>query len=166
MLKFGDKIIYMEGVLVELNGEFAALDLKGRLGYMVVPQWMLVHEFPLIIGQEFGWNMSFPEQTAPHRTAEPVEQVASVKEGEQFLLQGKVTEIEDGATGLELTSCKGSFKFPQRMFLCDYEIEDGQPVGWTMTPLKQLHAEPNKKYVSNLDTYLRRQAEMQAKNKE
>ena len=33
MLKFGDKIIYIEGVLVEIRDDgSAAIDLKGRLG--------------------------------------------------------------------------------------------------------------------------------------
>ena len=63
MLKFGDKIIYIEGVLVEIRDDgSAAIDLKGRLGYLEIPQWMLLHEHPLVVGQEFGWNMSFPEQ--------------------------------------------------------------------------------------------------------
>ena len=66
MLKFGDKIIYMEGVLVKIRDDgSAAIDLKGRLGYLEIPQWMLLHEHPLVVGQEFGWNMSFPEQLGP-----------------------------------------------------------------------------------------------------
>ena len=66
MLKFGDKIIYIEGVLVEIRDDgSAAIDLKGRLGYLEIPQWMLLHEHPLVVGQEFGWNMSFPEQLGP-----------------------------------------------------------------------------------------------------
>ena len=66
MLKCGDKIIYIEGVLVEIRDDgSAAIDLKGRLGYLEIPQWMLLHEHPLVVGQEFGWNMSFPEQLGP-----------------------------------------------------------------------------------------------------
>ena len=66
MLKVGDKIIYIEGVLVEIRDDgSAAIDLKGRLGYLEIPQWMLLHEHPLVVGQEFGWNMSFPEQLGP-----------------------------------------------------------------------------------------------------
>ena len=64
MLKFGDKIIYIEGVLVEIRDDgSAAIDLKGRLGYLEIPQWMLLHEHPLVVGQEFGWNMSFPNSS-------------------------------------------------------------------------------------------------------
>ena len=49
MLKFGDKIIYIEGVLVEIRDDgSAAIDLKGRLGYLEIPQWMLLHELSLI----------------------------------------------------------------------------------------------------------------------
>ena len=31
-LKYGDKIIYMEGVIVEIHDGCVAVDLKGRLG--------------------------------------------------------------------------------------------------------------------------------------
>lgn len=162
MLKFGDKTIYMEGVLVELSDDgFAAMDLKGRLGWLKIPQALLLHPHPLIVGQEFGWTMSFPEQLAARPAPVEYPEVTSPAEDELFVMEGRVNYISDGATGLELTNCKGEFRFPMRMFLCDYEIMDGQPVGWTMSMPKQLRPEPNEKYVSNLDTYLRRQAEMQ-----
>ena len=32
-LKYGDKINYMEGVIVEVHDGCVAIDLKGRLGY-------------------------------------------------------------------------------------------------------------------------------------
>lgn len=163
MLKFGDKTIYMEGVLVELSDDgFAAMDLKGRLGWLKIPQSLLLHPHPLIVGQEFGWTMSFPEQLAARPAPVEYPEITSPAEDELFVMEGRVNYISDGATGLELTNCKGEFRFPMRMFLCDYEIMDGQPVGWIMSLPKQLRPEPNEKYVSNLDTYLRRQAEMQA----
>ena len=36
-LKYGDKIIRMEGVIVEVHDGAVAVDLKGRLGYLKVP---------------------------------------------------------------------------------------------------------------------------------
>lgn len=164
MLKFGDKIIYIEGVLVEIRDDgSAAIDLKGRLGYLEVPQWMLLHEHPLVVGQEFGWNMSFPEQLGPVAAPVRYPEITKVAEGETFVMEGRVNDVQDGATGLQLTNCPGGFRFPMRMFLTDYEIKNDQPVAWTMSAPKQLSAEPNKKYVSNHDMYMRRQAEMQAK---
>lgn len=162
MLKFGDKTIYMEGVLVELKDGFAAMDLKGRLGWLKIPEALLLHPRPLIVGQEFGWTMSFPEQLAPGPAPVTYPPVTAPAEDELFVMEGRVNDILDGGTGLELTNCQGAFRFPMRMFLCDYEIKDGQPVGWRMSMPRQLRPEPNEKYVSNLDTYLRRQAEMQA----
>ena len=32
-MKYGDKIIYMEGVIVEIHDGCVGIDLKGRLGY-------------------------------------------------------------------------------------------------------------------------------------
>ena len=91
MIKYGDKIIYMEGVIVEVHDGCVGIDLKGRLGYLKVPMRMLITDYPLKVGQEVGWNMSFVEQLGP---------------------------------------------------------------------------EANDKYVSNLDTYLRRQEEMKSRNEE
>ena len=91
MIKYGDKIIYMEGVIVEIHDGCVGIDLKGRLGYLKVPMRMLITDYPLKVGQEVGWNMSFVEQLGP---------------------------------------------------------------------------EANDKYVSNLDTYLRRQEEMKSRNEE
>lgn len=91
MIKYGDKIIYMEGVIVEVHDGCVGIDLKGRLGYLKVPMRMLITDYPLKVGQEVGWNMSF---------------------------------------------------------------------------IEQLGSDANDKYVSNLDTYLRRQEEMKSRNEE
>ena len=88
-MKYGDKIIRMEGIIVEVQDGAVAIDLKGRLGYLKIPMRMLITDYPIKVGQEVAWNMSFVEQLGP---------------------------------------------------------------------------EANEKYVSNLDTYTRRQEEMRAKN--
>lgn len=64
-LKYGDKIIYMEGVIVEIHDGCVGIDLKGRLGYMKIPMRMLITDYELVIGQEVGFNMSFIEQLGP-----------------------------------------------------------------------------------------------------
>ena len=64
-LKYGDKLLYMEGVIVEVRDGCVAVDLKGRLGYLKVPMRMLISDYELKVGQEVGWNMSFPEQLGP-----------------------------------------------------------------------------------------------------
>jgi len=88
-MKYGDKIIKMEGVIVEVHDGCVAVDLKGRLGYLKVPMRMMITDYPLKVGQEVAWNMSFVEQ---------------------------------------------------------------------------LSSEPNEKYISNLDTYKKRQEEMRSQN--
>jgi hypothetical protein len=60
-LKYGSKIIEMEGVIVEITDGSVAIDFKGRLGYLRVPKRMLISDYELKVGQEVGLNMSFPE---------------------------------------------------------------------------------------------------------
>ncbi|AKN33253.1 hypothetical protein Ccar_21450 [Clostridium carboxidivorans P7] len=60
-LKYGDKIIEMQGVIVEVHDGCVAVDLKGRLGYLKVPMRMLITDYPLKVGQEVGFKMSFIE---------------------------------------------------------------------------------------------------------
>lgn len=64
-MKYGDNIIRMEGVIVEVHDGCIAVDLKGRLGYLKIPMRMLITDYPLVVGQEVAWNMSFIEQLGP-----------------------------------------------------------------------------------------------------
>ena len=64
-MKYGDKLIRMEGVIVEVHDGCVAVDLKGRLGYLKIPMRMLITDYPLAVGQEVAWNMSFIEQAGP-----------------------------------------------------------------------------------------------------
>ncbi|EJO5347910.1 hypothetical protein NRP93_002004 [Clostridium botulinum] len=60
-LKYGDKIIEMEGVIVEVSDGAVAIDFKGRLGYLRIPKRMIISDYELKVGQEIGLNMSFVE---------------------------------------------------------------------------------------------------------
>ncbi|APH17968.1 hypothetical protein FDB72_12285 [Clostridium botulinum] len=60
-LKYGDKIIEMEGVIVEVSDGAVAIDFKGRLGYLRIPRRMIISDYELKVGQEVGLNMSFVE---------------------------------------------------------------------------------------------------------
>ena len=64
-MKYGDKLIRMEGVIVEVHDGCVAIDLKGRLGYLKSPMRMLITDYPIKVGQEVAWNMSFVEQLGP-----------------------------------------------------------------------------------------------------
>lgn len=64
-MKYGDKIIYMEGVITEVHDGCVEIDLKGRLGCLRIPMRMLISDYPLKVGQEVAWNMSFIEQLGP-----------------------------------------------------------------------------------------------------
>ena len=60
-MKYGDKIIYIEGIIVEVKDGAVSMDLKGRLGFLKVPMRMIINDHPLQVGQEVGLNMSFVE---------------------------------------------------------------------------------------------------------
>ena len=60
-MKYGDKIIYMEGIIVDFDDCSVSIDFKGRLGFLKVPKRMLITDYPLEIGLEVAMNMSFVE---------------------------------------------------------------------------------------------------------
>ena len=65
MPKYTDKLIYMEGVIVEVHDGAVGIDLKGRLGFLKIPMRMLISDYEIKVGQEVGFNMSFIEQLSP-----------------------------------------------------------------------------------------------------
>lgn len=69
-LKYANNIILMEGIIVEIKDGSVSIDFKGRLGFLKVPMRMLISDYELKIGQEVGFNMSYPEVIS----AEPNEQ--------------------------------------------------------------------------------------------
>lgn len=61
-MKYGDKLIYMEGIITEVTDGGVSIDLKGRLGSLKIPMRMLISDKKPEVGQEVGFRMSFPEQ--------------------------------------------------------------------------------------------------------
>ena len=64
-MKYGDKLIRMEGVIVAVKDGAIDVDLMGRLGFISVPKRMVISEDELKVGQTVAWNMSFLEQKGP-----------------------------------------------------------------------------------------------------
>ncbi len=60
-LKYGDKLIYMEGVIVDLKDGCVEMDLKGRLGTLKVPRRMIISDNEIALGHIVGFKMSYPE---------------------------------------------------------------------------------------------------------
>ena len=75
-LNYGDKIIRMEGGIVEIHDGCVGIDLKGRLGFLKIPMGMLISDYPLLVGQEVAWNMSFIEQLGPEANEKYVSHLA------------------------------------------------------------------------------------------
>lgn len=58
---YGDRLIKMEGEIVEIQDGAVTMDLRGRLGKFKIPMRMLIsHEIPKL-GDRVAFNMSFPE---------------------------------------------------------------------------------------------------------
>ena len=90
--------------------------------------------------------------------------MADLKYGDRIIkMEGVIVEVHDGCVAIDLKGRLGYLKVPMRMFISDYEIKVGQEVAWNMSFIEQMGPEVNDKYVSNLDVYNRRQAEMRAK---
>lgn len=64
-LRYGDKLIYMEGIVTEVDDCSISVNLKGRLGFFKAPKRMFLCDTEPRPGQEFGFRMSFPEQLGP-----------------------------------------------------------------------------------------------------
>ncbi|MBN4062667.1 MAG: hypothetical protein COA82_09030 [Alkaliphilus sp.] len=60
-LKYGDKLIYMEGIIVDIKAGCIEMDLKGRLGKFKVPMRMMISDNKFELGQIVGFMMSYPE---------------------------------------------------------------------------------------------------------
>ncbi len=60
-LKYLSTEQYTEGIIVEVTDGTVAFDLKGRMGDVKVPRRMIITDWPLEVGMEIGFMMSYPE---------------------------------------------------------------------------------------------------------
>jgi hypothetical protein len=83
-MKYGDKIIEMYGVITEVHDGCVSIDLKGRLGFMKIPMRMLITDYPVQVGQEVGFRMSFIEVISEEPNEKYVSniEIRNRKEGE------------------------------------------------------------------------------------
>jgi hypothetical protein len=93
-MKYGDKIIKMEGVIVEVHDGCVAVDLKGRLGYLKVPMRMMITDYPLKVGQEVAWNMSFVEQLGPQPNEKYISNLDTYKKRQEAMRSQKKNNKE------------------------------------------------------------------------
>ena len=80
MPKYTDRLIYMEGIIVEVHDGAVGIDLKGRLGFLKIPMRMLISDHEIKVGQEVGFNMSFIEQLSPAVNEKYVSNIQKHKE--------------------------------------------------------------------------------------
>ena len=93
-LNYGEKLIKMEGVCVEIDDCSIAVDLKGRLGYFKAPKRMFICDVEPKVGQEFGWMMSFPEQLSPEVNDKYVSNIEK-EHRKQKEMQARLNNKED-----------------------------------------------------------------------
>ena len=80
MPKYTDRLIYMEGIIVEVHDGAVGIDLKGRLGFLKIPMRMLISDYEIKVGQEVGFNMSFIEQLSPDVNEKYISNIQKHKE--------------------------------------------------------------------------------------
>ena len=80
MRKYTDRLISMEGIIVEVHDGEVGIDLKGRLGFLKIPMRMLISDHEIKVGQEVGFNMSFIEQLGPAVNEKYVSNIQKHKE--------------------------------------------------------------------------------------
>lgn len=64
-LKYISTENYHEGVVVEVTDGGVAIDIKGRLGHIRLPKRMVISDWPIEVGMEVGFMMSYPEILSP-----------------------------------------------------------------------------------------------------
>jgi hypothetical protein len=79
-MKYGDNIIRMEGIIVEVHDGSVAIDFKGRLGHLRIPKRMIISDYDLEVGQEVAWNMSFIEQESAEVSTRYLETIEHSRE--------------------------------------------------------------------------------------
>ncbi|WP_461205431.1 CBO2463/CBO2479 domain-containing protein [Clostridium sp. DL1XJH146] len=64
-LKYISSEKFFEGIVVDVNDCSVTMDLKGRMGQLKVPRRLVITEYELLVGQEVGFMMSYPEVLGP-----------------------------------------------------------------------------------------------------
>ena len=85
-LKYGDKIIEMQGVIVEVHDGAVAVDFKGRLGYLKIPMRMLITDYPVKVGLEVGLKMSFVEVLSDKVNEKYISNIQAKKQKERKII--------------------------------------------------------------------------------
>lgn len=85
-LKYGDKIIEMQGIIVEVHDGSVAVDFKGRLGYLKIPMRMLITDYPVKVGLEVGLKMSFIEVLSDKVNEKYISNIEAKKQKERKII--------------------------------------------------------------------------------
>lgn len=80
-LKYGDQVREMQGVIVEVTDGSVAIDFKGRLGYLKIPNRMIISDYPMKVGQEVGLYMTYVEVLSDKVNEKYISNIENRKEG-------------------------------------------------------------------------------------
>lgn len=64
-LKYISSERFFEGIVVEVDDGSVTIDLKGRMGQLKVPRRLVITEYEILVGQEVGFMMTYPEILGP-----------------------------------------------------------------------------------------------------
>ena len=91
-LKYASTERVFEGVIVDHNDASVTIDIKGRLVQFKIPMRMLISEYPVKIGQEVAFLLSYPEVLNEEPDEHYVNAILNTKKLEQEVQNRKHNE--------------------------------------------------------------------------
>ncbi|WP_461205440.1 CBO2463/CBO2479 domain-containing protein [Clostridium sp. DL1XJH146] len=88
-LKYLSSEKFFEGIVVDVNDCSVTMDLKGRMGQLKVPRRLVITDYELLVGQEVGLMMSYPEILGPEVDEDYAEMARREKEVKRKLEKDK-----------------------------------------------------------------------------
>ncbi len=64
-LKYMSSEKFFEGIIVGIDDCSVTIDLKGRMGQLKVPRRLIITNYEILLGQEVGFMMTYPEILGP-----------------------------------------------------------------------------------------------------
>lgn len=66
------------------------------------------------------------------------------------MFEGIIVEVHDASVVIDLKGRLGQLRIPRRMIISEYDLKEGQEVGFVMSYPEVLEEEPNEHYVNTI----------------
>lgn len=118
--------VKMSGVVKDVydGGNMVKIYLRGRLGVIKVPRWMIKGDTELVPGHELEFYFSYIQVIAdPYDYSG--EEMKTQTELEPLLLGGKIIDVNDTAGTVKVIDDLGVITVPRRWFITAVELKPG-----------------------------------------